>query len=156
MSKASKILESLSPRITIKESDIIKGKLSSTSGYYGVCICGDNVELTRKYSSWNDALDKAEYMKERENFSCRCDAMTGPELVEKFPDLFEIFSPIKEDNSTNIISFDIPTFIRILEITREDIKSDNELHEFVEQLQTLTPDNSFIDMKSLETIINPQ
>lgn len=58
----------------------------------------------------------------------------------------------KINESTSGISFDTPTFIRVLEYARESIKSDNELHEFVESLNNIYSGKR-LDMKSIEPLL---
>lgn len=41
---------------------------------------------------------------------------------------------IKEADKKDTVSFDIPLMIRVLELAREDIKSDMDLHRVVERL----------------------
>ena len=52
----------------------------------------------------------------------------------------------------NIVSFDVPTLIRVLEITREEIKTDNALHMLVEKILSAASDGDAIDMDDLEEI----
>ena len=45
---------------------------------------------------------------------------------------------VKEDNDPkDTVTFDVPLFIRLLELAREDIKSDVELHNVVERTLVL-------------------
>jgi len=60
---------------------------------------------------------------------------------------------IKEQNGDpqDHISLDIPLFIRILELAREDIKSDPELHKMVERVITLK-DQGILTMNDYDNI----
>ena len=51
-----------------------------------------------------------------------------------------------------VISFNIPALIRILEITREEIKTDNALHILVEGIIKAAADGDAIDMDDIEEI----
>jgi hypothetical protein len=51
-----------------------------------------------------------------------------------------------------VISFNIPALIRILEITREEIKTDNALHILVEGIMKAAADGDAIDMDDIEEI----
>lgn len=60
---------------------------------------------------------------------------------------------IKEQNGDpqDHVSLDIPLFIRILELAREDIKSDPELHQMVERVVAIK-DKGVLSMDDYESI----
>lgn len=67
--------------------------------------------------------------------------------------LVEDCAKLFEDTGVQAISLDVPAFIRALEYAREEIKSDDDLHIFVEKLLTAQSDSGTIDMSSLKQII---
>jgi hypothetical protein len=69
-----------------------KGKVSKDKKYYGVVICGNkSIELTfKRYPTWNDAVDAADKWNVKNNWHGETDAMTGEELVKKWPNKFEL------------------------------------------------------------------
>jgi hypothetical protein len=65
---------------------------------------------------------------------------------------------IETDAETNeelepTVSFNIPTFIRILEYVREEVATDDKLHVLVEKLIEAGADGDAIDMDDYEVII---
>jgi len=50
------------------------------------------------------------------------------------------------------VSFNIPTLIRVLELIREDVVSDDMLHFIVEKIIDVGADNDAIDMDDYEEI----
>lgn len=57
-------------------------------------------------------------------------------------------------NKTDILSFDLTTFIRVLEIAREEFKSDDALHKFVENAVKQSQQSSgAMDMNDLNKIL---
>ena len=59
---------------------------------------------------------------------------------------------VKEgDDPKDHVSFDIPLFIRLLELAREDLKSDVELHNVVERTLALK-NQGVLTMADYETI----
>lgn len=61
-----------------------------------------------------------------------------------------------DDNATEstqpIVSFNIPTLIRVLELIREDVVSDDILHFVVEKIIEVGADHDAIDMDDYEEI----
>lgn len=51
------------------------------------------------------------------------------------------------------VSFNIPTFIRILELVREEISTDDKLHVLVEKLIEAGADGDAIDMDDYEEVV---
>ena len=48
---------------------------------------------------------------------------------------FDAYRKIQEEvGSTDSVSLNVPVLIRIMEVCREEIKSDEELHKFAEQI----------------------
>lgn len=58
---------------------------------------------------------------------------------------------LKEDTTGDVISLDVPLLIRILEAAREDIKTDVELHKFVENMIKIS-DRGVLTMKDYDDI----
>jgi hypothetical protein len=53
----------------------------------------------------------------------------------------------------DIIKIDVPTFLRLLELAREDIRNDADLHDMAEIVTRLSKEN-VITMKDYKTIVN--
>lgn len=65
----------------------------------------------------------------------------------------EVETDVDETESTQpTVSFNIPTLIRILELTREDVVSDDILHFVVEKIIEVGADQDAIDMDDYEEI----
>ncbi len=65
----------------------------------------------------------------------------------------EVETDVEETESTQpIISFNIPTLIRLLEMVREDVVSDDILHYVVEKVIEVAADGDPIDMDDYEEI----
>ena len=48
---------------------------------------------------------------------------------------FDAYRKLQEEvGSTDSVSLNVPVLIRIMEVCREEIKSDEELHKFAEQI----------------------
>jgi hypothetical protein len=58
------------------------------------------------------------------------------------------------DDPTDTVTIDIPLLIRLLELAREDIKSDVELHDVVENVLALSKENDVLTMEHYEDIAN--
>ena len=54
-----------------------------------------------------------------------------------------------------LLSFNLPAFIRLLEIVREDIKTDDDLHILVEKTMDAAADGDAIDMDDIIEITAP-
>jgi len=59
---------------------------------------------------------------------------------------------MNNDDPTDTIHIDVPTFIRLLELSREDVKSDMPLHFIAEKAVELSKDG-IITMDNYEEII---
>ena len=53
----------------------------------------------------------------------------------------------------DIIKIDVPTFIRLIELAREDIKTDPDLHEMAEIVARIS-ENEVVRMKHYKDIVN--
>lgn len=67
--------------------------------------------------------------------------------LKRFGDFISI---VEQANPADTLTFDVPALIRTLEFAREDIKTDNDLHVFVENLLVKT--NQGADRITMETI----
>jgi hypothetical protein len=56
-------------------------------------------------------------------------------------------------NKDDVIKIDVPTFIRLLELAREDIKEDPPIH-FVAEIVTRLSQDKVVTMDDYENIIN--
>jgi len=54
---------------------------------------------------------------------------------------------------TDVIKIDVPTFIRLLELAREEIKNDPDLHDIAEIVARLS-EEGVISMEDYDTIVN--
>lgn len=59
----------------------------------------------------------------------------------------------KSKNPKDIISMDVPLFIRLLEFAREDSKNDMELHEITERILQFCDAGSVATMKHYSRIV---
>lgn len=63
---------------------------------------------------------------------------------------------VKEDSSEqDSVTLDVPLFIRLLELAREDIKSDAELHHVVERVLAIK-DQGTLSMDHYDQIVHDQ
>jgi hypothetical protein len=53
----------------------------------------------------------------------------------------------------DIIRIDVPTFLRLIELAREDIKNDPDLHDMAEIVTKISKDET-VTMKHYKTIVN--
>lgn len=62
--------------------------------------------------------------------------------------------PIKgENNPEDVITMDVPLFIRMLEYAREDAKTDMDLHDVTEKAIALSSTGEILDMSKYEDIV---
>ena len=64
---------------------------------------------------------------------------------------FDTYRQLNEDTQGDTISLNVPLLIRMLETAREDIKSDVELHKFVEQVIKIS-DRGVLTMEDYDDI----
>ncbi|CAB4241827.1 hypothetical protein UFOVP71_365 [uncultured Caudovirales phage] len=57
------------------------------------------------------------------------------------------------ENPEDVITVDVPLFIRLMEYAREDAKTDMDLHDVAENATRLSADGSTLTMKNYESII---
>jgi hypothetical protein len=60
----------------------------------------------------------------------------------------------EETNPTDIISVDVPLFIRLLEYSREDAKTDMDLHDVAENIIRLSAEGEPLTMANYDDIVN--
>jgi hypothetical protein len=60
----------------------------------------------------------------------------------------------KKDNPRDIISVDVPLFIRLLEYSREDAKTDMDLHDVAENIIRLSAEGEPLTMANYDDIVN--
>lgn len=65
----------------------------------------------------------------------------------------EVEANEENEETQPTVSFNIPTFIRVLELVREEISSDDKLHILVEKLINAGADGDAIDMDDYEKIV---
>jgi hypothetical protein len=59
----------------------------------------------------------------------------------------------QEENKMDVISVDVPLFIRLLEFAREDATDDMMLHDVAEKLIEMCADGDIMQMEQYEEII---
>jgi hypothetical protein len=59
-------------------------------------------------------------------------------------------------NPKDIITVDVPLFIRLLEYAREDAQSDMDLHDLTENIISLSASGKTLSMNDYSTIIGSQ
>jgi len=59
-------------------------------------------------------------------------------------------------NPRDIITVDVPLFIRLLEYAREDAQSDMDLHDLIENIISLAASGKTLSMEDYSTIIGSQ
>jgi hypothetical protein len=59
-------------------------------------------------------------------------------------------------NPKDIVTFDIPLLIRMLEYAREDAKTDMDLHNVVERLIDMSADGKTLTMDEYNSIVSPK
>jgi hypothetical protein len=57
-------------------------------------------------------------------------------------------------NPTDIITVDVPLFIRLLEYSREDAKTDMDLHNVAEKAIALSENGATLTMANYNAIVN--
>jgi hypothetical protein len=62
----------------------------------------------------------------------------------------------KEDNPQDIISVDVPLFIRLLEYAREDAQTDMDLHDVAENIIKLSAEGEPLTMANYDDIVGTQ
>jgi hypothetical protein len=60
------------------------------------------------------------------------------------------------DNPKDIISVDVPLFIRLLEYAREDAQTDMDLHDVAEKIISLAASGKTLTMADYDSIIGSQ
>jgi len=64
--------------------------------------------------------------------------------------------PTIKMNPRDIITVDVPLFIRLLEYAREDAQSDMDLHDVAENIISLAASGKTLSMEDYSTIIGSQ
>jgi hypothetical protein len=59
----------------------------------------------------------------------------------------------QEENKMDVISVDVPLFIRLLEFAREDSTDDMQLHDIAEKLIELCADGDIMTMEQYDEIV---
>lgn len=59
----------------------------------------------------------------------------------------------KEENQIDVITVDVPLFIRLLEFAREDSTDDMQLHEVASKLVELCQDGDIMTMEQYDEIV---
>jgi hypothetical protein len=59
----------------------------------------------------------------------------------------------QEENKMDVISVDVPLFIRLLEFAREDATDDMKLHDVAEKLIEMCADGDIMQMEQYDEIV---
>jgi hypothetical protein len=59
----------------------------------------------------------------------------------------------QEENKMDVISVDVPLFIRLLEFAREDATDDMKLHDIAEKLIEMCADGDIMQMEQYDEIV---
>jgi len=98
--------------------------------------------------STNKGEDNMSYYRTRQGTTSNVPKQIEPVAIEN-----EIETDDDSTESTQpTVSFNIPTLIRILELIREDVVSDEILHFVVEKIVEVGADDDAIDMDDYEEI----
>lgn len=76
------------------------------------------------------------------------------ELMDVSKENMGIMESVK--NPKDIVTFDIPLLIRMLEYAREDAKTDMDLHNVVERLIDMSADGKTLTMSEYDSIVSPK
>jgi hypothetical protein len=60
----------------------------------------------------------------------------------------------EKENKEDIVAFDIPLFIRLLEFAREDATDDKTLHKITDKIIDMCLDGQVLSMNQYDEIIN--
>jgi hypothetical protein len=60
----------------------------------------------------------------------------------------------EKENKEDIVAFDIPLFIRLLEFAREDATDDETLHKITDKIIDMCLDGQVLSMNQYDEIIN--
>ena len=63
---------------------------------------------------------------------------------------------MKQYNPTDIITVDVPLFIRLLEYAREDAKTDMDLHKVTENILALSEEGKTLTMDQYDEIVKDE
>jgi hypothetical protein len=58
-----------------------------------------------------------------------------------------------QQNPEDVVAFDVPTFIRLLEFAREDATDDEALHKATEKIIELSQDGQVLTMDNYDDIV---
>lgn len=62
----------------------------------------------------------------------------------------------KEDNQIDVITVDVPLFIRLLEFAREDATDDMKLHDVASKLIEMCADGDIMTMEQYDEIVGSE
>ena len=62
----------------------------------------------------------------------------------------------EQENKMDVISVDVPLFIRLLEFAREDATDDMKLHDVAEKLIEMCADGDIMTMEQYDEIVGSQ
>lgn len=61
---------------------------------------------------------------------------------------------LQNHNPIDVVTLDIPLFIRLLEYAKEDAKDDMDLHELADKTISISTDNKVLTMSDYEFLIS--
>jgi len=71
-------------------------------------------------------------------------------MTKSLTEFFRDFPNLKEEREVETLCIDVPTFIRILELAREDLKTDEQIHYLTTELAKV---EGTIDMDAYTDIV---
>jgi len=78
------------------------------------------------------------------------------ETPQRIPDRWKKYTPVKIPNPLDIITVNVPLFIRLLEYAKEDAKTDMDLHDLAEKAVSLSEAGNTLTMQDYDTLVGVQ
>lgn len=110
-------------------------------------------EWVKKYGADAEKVMTGAAFKRAESVAMKDNKQKIKEMVKQA--LLAPPMPKKKENPEDVIKLDIPLLIRILEYSREDAKTDMDLHKVAENLIQLSKTGRVLDMEDYDSIISP-
>lgn len=139
----------------INQLDDLEQKLKNHDWYYS--FSDSNQEYLKGQKQIKDINNLIKSLKEK-GYNEEAKELYNKYKPSKFPELTESEINSKEyissrKNPTDIISMDIPLFLRMLEYAKEDAKTDMDLHDVTEKATTLSSTKNILTMSDYSNIV---
>ena len=139
----------------INQLDDLEQKLKNHDWYYS--FSDSNQEYLKGQKQIKDINNLIKSLKEK-GYNEEVKELYNKYKPSKFPELTESEINSKEyissrKNPTDIISMDVPLFLRILEYAKEDAKTDMDLHDVTEKATTLSSTKNILTMSDYNNIV---